>query len=385
MTAFTLLASELLAHILKLSTEGESAEEQQRARFAFGLIARAFYLATADANDFHVAGEKVAKALISKLEREKKWAAQEERKASSGRTTRATLSITRVSNIRRLSFVLDTKSSGKALASLLSATPNLSDLTLDIQHDDALTVPASLDALEVALDASALLRILIPLKALQVLELPILKYPNAQNVKNLLDRLVIPQLRHLRIFVHPHSSDLPNTLFAALAASSTVESLDFANMPFSLTSTSFIKSFISYLPNLTRVTWTPDPEPLKQGTRAAAAVEDGEYDDDLFFVIATDEERIEREYNQLLNSTLDPTLFDTLATLQSLHTVHIVVNIGILSDLDLVSYLEETSESLRCLSLLVLSPGRFWTQEQRRRVEEAGEKAGVTFMYEERS
>ncbi|KAL8293433.1 hypothetical protein RQP46_000134 [Phenoliferia psychrophenolica] len=72
MAAFALLPSEILAHILNLSNEGESAQERQRSRFSFGLIARASFLATADATDFYVAGEKQAKALAAKLEREKK-------------------------------------------------------------------------------------------------------------------------------------------------------------------------------------------------------------------------------------------------------------------------------------------------------------------------
>ncbi|KAL8290278.1 hypothetical protein RQP46_003217 [Phenoliferia psychrophenolica] len=372
MAAFQLLASELLAHILKLSTEGESAEEQQRARFAFGLIARAFYLATADATDFHVAGEKMAKALISKLEREKKWAAQEERKASSGRTTRATLSITRVSNIRRLSFVLDKKSSGKVLAALLRATPNLSDLTLDIQHDRALTVPASLNALEVALGAltslrrmnfqtmcifgPALTRILIPLKELQALELHIYQYSDTHEIKPLIDRLALPKLCNLRILLHPQPTAFSHTLFAALVASSTakIQVLDLGPTPFYSISSQSNKSFIPQASDLLHFTWTPDPEfPLNEDNRAAVLELLGamtslrsitipawqfwtdESDDD------DGDEPADEDSFDFYNFPADPKLLDTLATLPSLHTVQVLVHLGRLSEEHILSLIEQ--------------------------------------------
>ncbi|KAL8278674.1 hypothetical protein RQP46_008966 [Phenoliferia psychrophenolica] len=128
---------ELLAHILHLATEGETAEEGQRARFAFGLVSRACFLATADATTFFVAGDTSAKALASKLEREKKWAAQEERKGKSGRTTRASLSTTRLTTVRRVSIVIDKRTTGKHIATLLRATPKLVALELDVADPPA--------------------------------------------------------------------------------------------------------------------------------------------------------------------------------------------------------------------------------------------------------
>ncbi|KAL8290300.1 hypothetical protein RQP46_003239 [Phenoliferia psychrophenolica] len=429
MAAFPLLAPELLAHILKLSTEGESAEKQQRARFSFGLIARAFYLATADATDFHVAGEKNAKALISKLEREKNWAAQEERKATSGRTTRATLSITRVSVIRRLSFVLEKKSSGKVLASLLRATPNLSDLTLDIQHDRALTVPASLDALEVALGAltslrrincktmciygPALLRILIPLKELQALELHIYQYSDTHEIKPFLDRLALPRLCNLRILLHPQPTAFSYTLFATLVASSTTEMqvLDLGPTPFYAIPLQSKESFIPQASHLLSFTWTPEPEyPLDEDTRAAVLellgamtslrsitipvwqswpddlVDDDDSDDsdDSYSKPEVDkyEEFLKRD--GFFGTSADPQLLDTLATLPSLHTVQLLVQLGNLREGHVVSFIEQF-KSLRVLHLVAKLPHHSWTREQRRRVEEAGEGAGVTFKYEEKA
>lgn len=132
MVSFTQLPLELLSHIHQLSTEGDNPREQQRARFSFALIARACFLATADSTVFHVEGDEQAKALLSKLEREKRWVAQEDVKARSGRTTRASLKIARVSHIRRLSCVFSYFDSGKDLGALLSATPNLVVLDLEV-------------------------------------------------------------------------------------------------------------------------------------------------------------------------------------------------------------------------------------------------------------
>ncbi|KAL8276852.1 hypothetical protein RQP46_010783 [Phenoliferia psychrophenolica] len=152
MAKFTSLASELLANILDLSTTGESTQARQASRHSFSLISRGCFLATAGASDWHVAGEKQAIALVVKLEREKKWMEQEERKAKSGRITRASLAITRVSNIRRLSFVLDGVGSTEDLATLLIHTPNLIKLDLDADtNPDALAVRQSLPSLETAL------------------------------------------------------------------------------------------------------------------------------------------------------------------------------------------------------------------------------------------
>ena len=133
MATLVRLPTELLAHILHFSTDGQTAELKQQSRFSFGLVARALFLASTDDTTFYVAGEKQAKALIAKLEREKKWAAQEERKAKSGRTTRlSTLSITRVSRVRRLGATVSRKTGWMVLAKLLLATPDVVVLELDI-------------------------------------------------------------------------------------------------------------------------------------------------------------------------------------------------------------------------------------------------------------
>ncbi|KAL8281391.1 hypothetical protein RQP46_006075 [Phenoliferia psychrophenolica] len=124
MATFSSLASEILLHILRLSNEGESAKEEQRSRFSFGLVARAFYLATADATNFYVAGEAQAKALASKLELEGEPVAQDEC------ATRSSISTTRVSNVRRLTLLVDIYWEQASFVALMKFSPNLDVLHL---------------------------------------------------------------------------------------------------------------------------------------------------------------------------------------------------------------------------------------------------------------
>ncbi|KAL8278725.1 hypothetical protein RQP46_008794 [Phenoliferia psychrophenolica] len=130
MATFSHLASELLTHILKLSTEGETPKEQQRARFSFGLVSRACFLATANATDFYLAGPEQADALISKLEYEKEYLAEEARRF---KTRPTLLRPTRLSNVRRLKVTLDDNGIvGKLSALLPVISTSLSALELEI-------------------------------------------------------------------------------------------------------------------------------------------------------------------------------------------------------------------------------------------------------------
>ena len=83
------------------------------------------------------------KGFIFKLEREKEWATQEERKAKGGRTTRSSDSITHVSTVRRLSVVLSTEDSVHALLTLFRVTSDFVALELTTNRftglDDALS------------------------------------------------------------------------------------------------------------------------------------------------------------------------------------------------------------------------------------------------------
>ncbi|KAL8276859.1 hypothetical protein RQP46_010790 [Phenoliferia psychrophenolica] len=220
MTSLQFLPSELLAHILHLSNEGESAAEQQRAHFSFRLIARPFFLAIPDATDFYVAGHTQAMALAVKLEREKSWAVQEERKARSGRTTRATLSITRISHIRRLVLVLDGK-----------GTKGFVKIPRFMGLEDALSGLASLSELQCRgkVDENSIQRILKSLRSLKVLDLPINNYRWCVHGYGSLDAFALPLLRNLRIILQSLPEDFAN-LF--LSSNPTIQILDLYSTAF---------------------------------------------------------------------------------------------------------------------------------------------------------
>ncbi|KAL8276450.1 hypothetical protein RQP46_011152 [Phenoliferia psychrophenolica] len=144
------LASELLAKIHTLSTEGESAAKQQCARFSFGRVSRACYLATADATDFHVAGGRQAKALLSKLKMERKNQSQREREALSGRPNpwKKPWISTRVTNVRHLSISI--YNDDESFSNLIQYVPDL--IALELGFDQSYLTPVLyLPSLEKAL------------------------------------------------------------------------------------------------------------------------------------------------------------------------------------------------------------------------------------------
>ncbi|KAL8278706.1 hypothetical protein RQP46_008998 [Phenoliferia psychrophenolica] len=200
MATFSLLPTELLAYILYLSTEGKTVDQQQRGRFAFALVARGCYLATVAATSFFVAGAVPARALAAKLERERKWAAQEDRKEQSGRTTRASLSFTRLTSVRSLSIILDKRTNGKDIAALLRATPDLDMLDLGVKgptQADEWIEPAMPFGVVVA--ALAGLTLLTPLTSLKELDLNGGIWVEEEKEVDLFSPLALGNLRDLRL------------------------------------------------------------------------------------------------------------------------------------------------------------------------------------------
>ncbi|KAL8276448.1 hypothetical protein RQP46_011150 [Phenoliferia psychrophenolica] len=348
MTTFSHLAPELLAHILKLSTEGEPAQERQRFRLAFGLISRASFLITADATEFCVEGVAQAKAFLAQFEKEKKWAAQEERKARSGRTSRSALtSATRVSNIRRLTLIVLELKDQKVHADLLRATPNLIALELVVGVNHNITISSQfamalgglLGLRELQMRAKYLacdlfLKCLNPLKALEVLDLGAqshsgfdhtAKYLSAQSLPNIIEPLLLHVTKVVYLtwdaplYVGPVQDNARDAVLALLGA-------------------------MTQLMSLSVPTWI----------------------NIRFWIDGTPEDQ----------QPIDHTLFDTLATLPSLHNLTLNVNGGHLSTDHVVTYLE-SHKSLRSLSFH-FSQGT-WTREEREAVEEAADRAGVAF------
>ncbi|KAL8279502.1 hypothetical protein RQP46_008064 [Phenoliferia psychrophenolica] len=369
MATFSSLATELLAHILHLSNEGEPAQERQRSRLAFGLISRACFLATTSATEFCVDGAAQAKAFIAQLEQEKQWAAQEERKARSGRASRSSAlrSLTRVSNIRRLTLILDTSKNQKIFTDLLRATRNVFALELVVGASEAIQISSQLAValgglvglLELRihglyLDGKALVQFLIPLKALEVLDLEVQYYeyhePNSSTTH--LNYLSLPHLRNLRIQLKGTVDDFPSALLNTLAAKSTngIRILDLQLSPLHYLDPQAIDPLLPHLSNVVRLTWEA-PLPYPVPTRARATN----------------------------RKPIDHTLFDTLATLSSLEAVKLIVRQWALSSDHVIAYLD-SHESLQSLSIQFVSYST-WTPKERDTVKDAAERAGVAFSF----
>ncbi|KAL8278738.1 hypothetical protein RQP46_008807 [Phenoliferia psychrophenolica] len=409
------LPHELLAHILHLSNEGESAQQAQRNLIAFRLVARAFFLAVAESTSFYVGSEKQAKALIAKLEGEKKWAAQEERKASSGRTTRSTLSITRVSNVRRISIKVEKKSSWKVLVKLLLATPEIVALQLDFDRHVIDGISASLSALEVALGGlkdlrkleflkaeaippDALLRILIPLKGLETLDL-LKMYParfgGVTFDESLLPKVVLPRLRTL--FEAVPGTGAPGSMFGpslhrlqilkalAIGSATGVQVLDLGSTRTEVFRTG-IDTLAPLVANLTHFRHSPHlPTVLDENWDAWLKLI-GTMTHLKSFTVSLHFMRPSATTFHLL----DQSLFDTLATLPILQSVSLAISGAKVDDQIITSYIS-SHPSLKDLSFLLEKATGLsdrgeslkarWTQEQQDRVQAAAEVAGVVFMY----
>ncbi|KAL8293393.1 hypothetical protein RQP46_000094 [Phenoliferia psychrophenolica] len=267
MATFESLPPEILIHIHKLSHEGESPQEQQRARFAFGLVARAFFLATADATEFHVAGAKQAKAFTAKLERD---------------AVCVTLRLER--NTFNNALIC-------ALANLTAGIKVLACTNFNIR-----SVPF------------APVELLVPI------------------VASLVDFTWTPG----RGFIVGSnlSKGARDEILALLGAMKSLKSIHIA-------------------------LWIYVQQPILH------LIDDYQ--------------------------PTDPGLFDTLATLPSLSTVKLLVNSGKLGEEHVISYLK-SHDALRFLSTRFETDGRWtlsWTPEQRRRVEDASEGAGINFTYSE--
>ncbi|KAL8278724.1 hypothetical protein RQP46_008793 [Phenoliferia psychrophenolica] len=367
MTKLSHLASELLAHILKLSTEGESAKEQQRARLSFGLVSRACFLATADSTDFYVAGPKQAEALVSKLKDERSRMAHEERKARIGRTTRAsTLRIMRVSNVRRLRVSLDDSRTVKSLVQILH------------------TIAESLSVLEIG----TTFRLLIPLTHLEILHLDVMTvdksdWPNTE--------LALP---HLRELIAGRSPSL-RTMKALTGSATRLSTLDL-----SLRSTDCFPDLMPLVSTLSYFCWAPERQPLDEGARdnvlkllgAMTSLKSAvlpiwtlgdprAFDNDM--AIYDHAHYYRGDWDRWDLPPADRTVFDVLATLPLLHSVRLIADIGMLEAADVMDFMK-TLPSLR--DLVVYSPRSSrrsgWSHDLIERVRAAGEEAGVAFVYQ---
>ncbi|KAL8276444.1 hypothetical protein RQP46_011146 [Phenoliferia psychrophenolica] len=393
------LAPELLLHILELSNEGEPAQERQRSRLAFGLISRAFFLATAGATEVHVDNEQQAKALVAQLERAKERVAQEERQTASGRTSGSGLiRVTRLSSIRHLSILIETGGAQTGFVELLRATPNLValDLVIDVlkpshwglspELGDALEGLVNLQKLQLrsdSINSHSLPGWLSPLKALEVLDLDIECYAFAEDLEGYrFDEPALPHLRKVRIQLEGQPDEFPNNLLETLASHSTngIQNLELLPIHLSLLSLRTVEPLLRHLTSVVAFTWGAFGSAIYNDTRGAVlklvgAMESLQsikismwtlYTPPLILIDALETQQ-----------PIDHTLFDTLATLPSLQTVKLAIEVGILDSNHVIAYLE-SHKSLRSLSIEFSYAT--WTREERDAVEEAADQAGVSFV-----
>ncbi|KAL8286204.1 hypothetical protein RQP46_004692 [Phenoliferia psychrophenolica] len=397
MASFTSLPSELLTYILHLSNAGETAQEEQRSRLAFGLVARAFYLATAGSTSFCVAGDAQSQALFAKLEEVKNPAPGQPRPSGRG-----------VLDVRQLSVALPTAQSGDLLADLLQETPNLVELELSLySYSLHSTVPPTGPALPAALvslvnlrelrfrsephpltyaqgyySTEGLMRLLLSLPALEVLILDhkltdrgpttVQRHP---FMRELYDQLALPRLRKVSLSIDPRE------VVAAVLTGSTprVLEIDGNTRP----APEYIGTPLALLPSISTIvdfTWTFDPTPEFQSDRDEKCaligamksleriqiplwtVTGAEFDRDGYWIADTDD-----------------SLLDTLATLPLLHTVKLIDQIGTLHDKQIISFIQSLA-TLRTLSIVVKDADG-WTQDQIERVCAVVVDAGVAFSY----
>ncbi|KAL8276824.1 hypothetical protein RQP46_010755 [Phenoliferia psychrophenolica] len=253
MAAFSHLPTELLTYIFHLANRGELVDgSRYSTRARFSLVSRACFHAVPAADDFDIIGEAGAKALAAKLEREREWVVQEGRRARGARTTRSTFTIHRVTTIRHLSLVFDLEENGNVFASLLRVIPNLVTFKLHSCNSPCDVVVAAPclaplgDAVgelvglkELVFGISHLttldiLRILVPLKALEVLDLGIETYRHDGQYQSLLPQLSLPRLHSLHMNLSGDAFAFSDALFRTLATDSSagIHTLALAATPY---------------------------------------------------------------------------------------------------------------------------------------------------------
>ncbi|KAL8279500.1 hypothetical protein RQP46_008062 [Phenoliferia psychrophenolica] len=405
MASFQVLPQELLTDIFNLSTEGEGAAGKQRARFRFGRVARAFHLAQVDATSFHISSSCEATALLAKIELETKSAAQEELKARAGRRvgTRRSLNTTAGVNhtgtvVRRLSLdisvIFDSEEIGEAVGNLIRASPGLVTLELRLKCPtrarawttlakvaDVAVELASLQKLVIdveELDRALLLRILAPLKELQVLDLRTTEgYSySTQDFTAELGRLALPNLRELNFNLDPLAHSFTDALFVALATKSTVGIRSVKIHPGqSRLSTEFLEYLIPHVANLVHFSWTPSAFKRAQVPESVQVAV-------LNFLGAM--KSLQSIEIMTWTHTLDPAdpkpsvdtkLLDTLATLPTLRNVKLRIHNGRLDEKRIIALFTACSTLKK---FRIDFNGRpIWTRVQKDRVHDAARESGV--------
>ncbi|KAL8276835.1 hypothetical protein RQP46_010766 [Phenoliferia psychrophenolica] len=409
MATLSHLPTELLSHIFHLSTKGETAQERQRARFRFGRIARALYLATADATDFYIAGRRQLQKFY-----ETQWpeeCAAREDLETTGTTARASNS-----NIRQLSLVVGSFICGHResyvddFAEILLDSPDLVALDLDVSNvtdlpddlDDTGLNPSLLEIEEAVgglshlrtlrheswnLKYGHLLRILSPLKGLQTLELDFVKcYTPPEEGSPILDN--VPHLRTLRTRISGDPDKFVDSLLLHTLGTG-LQTLDLKDTQFGMLTiinpTDYAKSLVPSLSHLIHLTWMSHQIDVDVDEQVAVRTLIGamtSLQSISIMMWALEDRRVVTRgtYPNRHHFDVDPKLLDTLKTLPALHTVELFVESARFDDEGPVISFIESHDALRSLHIHLKTTSG-WTREQRDRVEAAGEAAGVVVGY----
>ncbi|KAL8279504.1 hypothetical protein RQP46_008066 [Phenoliferia psychrophenolica] len=256
----------------------------------------------------------------------------------------------------------------------LSELENLRELRLDVKR----ILPDSL------------LKLLLPLTGLTSLSLDLVRCESNKTFDpDLLNQLSMPHLRTLETGRLRHSEE-HDIIINTLASGSTagIQSLHIGGTSYR----NFYKCLPSLLPftsTLVDFSWSPDRQPLTTTDRDAVLALLGSMtslqsltlnlwtigDPEMFFMKLYGE--VDMAFGT--DEPIDTTLFDSLATLPSLHTVDLKAYLGILDHEPVRKYLAK-APALRTL-ILTTRVSNVWTLAQWMRVRDAGEKARVVFAY----
>ncbi|KAL8292082.1 hypothetical protein RQP46_001548 [Phenoliferia psychrophenolica] len=363
----TRLPSELLAHVLHLSNEGESPKQAQRNLLTFRRIARPFFLAAENVSSFYVEDTQ-ATSLLLKLSREKDGAR---------------------SVIRHLAFKIATPSGGRLLEKLFELSPHL--IALDVHfHGQDLVDPATLTALEVALGSltklrdvrlsgfgvpgETVLRLLQPLATLEALDLTGLHYSCSDVNEALLRRLSLPKLRVIRFEAGGlHTSRTSNmdptaVLIKLASAAPDLRTLDLTTVSYA-GGMGIIKAITPTVANLATFSWRltshpshavgvailDDHDTLLHFFRAMKSLQSIDL---RMWCIVTDWESWSAW--ALPGLPIDYTLFDALATLPNLHTIKLEARTKSFDQTQIDLFIQNCP-TLRVIWLRAsLSSGRDW-------------------------
>lgn len=228
---------------------------------------------------------------------------------------------------------------------------------------------------------------LIPLQALVKLDMGDVRLSPDENPQaGLASGLALPHLRELRISTpsSPFRRINPPVLLSVLVKGTTagLRTLDLfqsANMAV----TPFVDTLIPYLSSLTNFIWIP-PHPLvDDSNRASTLALIGSMISVKNMYLSMWVGDGPPRHLDLDLEPIDPAVFDPLATLPSLRTLHLLVGVGVLDDKPVIPFLSKAQPALRRVKVDENTRRHRtpWTEEQRARVEAAGEDAGVTFEY----